>query len=451
MKFRIAFISLTIAALNWTNSYAQPAIVPAEKPFQGVPDRQDVIIYQVNIRAFSETGDLRGVIPRLDSIKALGANVVYLMPTYPVGKVKSVNSPYCIRDYVSVNEEFGTLEDLRILVNTAHAKGLAVILDWVANHTAYDHPWTANPTWYLQDSTGKILSPPGMGWNDVAQLNFKNADMRIAMIKAMKYWIEAANIDGFRCDYADGPPVDFWQQANDTLRAIKDHKLLMLAEGSRAEHFSAGFDYNFGFRFFERMKAIYKHNRSVLSIDSLNVSDYRGVVEGTQSMVRYVTNHDVNGSDGTPQELFGGQRGAMAAFVVAAYMKSIPMIYNGEEVATPYRLVFPFTEKNIDWSLNPMVTAEYKKILAVRNNSKAIRRGQLASFSNADICVFTKQEGNETVLVIVNLRDKPVEYAIRQAIRMSWMDVFTGKRKKLPGKIKLAPYAYEVLTKQTSK
>ncbi|MBO9661035.1 MAG: alpha-glucosidase C-terminal domain-containing protein, partial [Chitinophagaceae bacterium] len=450
MKFRFAFTITVMSVLfNCVVSYSQPASVSAEKPFHGVPDRQDVIIYQVNIRAFSETGDLKGVIPRLDSIKALGANVVYLMPTYPVGKVKSVNSPYCIRDYVSVNEEFGTLNDLRLLVNTAHEKGLSVILDWVANHTAFDHPWTSNPTWYLQDSTGKILSPPGMGWNDVAQLNFKNPDMRLAMIRAMKYWVETANIDGFRCDYADGPPVDFWKQANDTLRAITDHKLLMLAEGSRPEHFAAGFDFNFGFRFFERLKDIYEHKRSVLSIDSLNLSDYKGVVDGTQSMVRYTTNHDVNGSDGTPQELFGGQRGAMAAFVVAAYMKSIPMVYNGEEVGTPYRLVFPFTEKNIDWSLNPMVTAEYKKILAVRNNSKAIRRGRLASFSNEDVCVFTKQQENETVLVIVNLRNNAVDYAIPQALNMAWSDVFTAKKKKLSGKIKLAPYSYEVLTKQT--
>ncbi|MET0466535.1 MAG: alpha-amylase family glycosyl hydrolase [Chitinophagaceae bacterium] len=453
MRFQIVFAFLfVIAVANLTPGYSQQAIGAIEKPFQGVPARQDAIIYQVNIRAFSETGDLKGIIPRLDSIKALGANVVYLMPIYPVGKIRSVNSPYCISDYVRISDEFGTLDDLRQLVNAAHEKGLAVILDWVANHTAYDHPWTANPTWYLQDSTGKILSPPGMGWNDVAQLNFSNADMRLAMINAMKYWVNAANVDGFRCDYADGPPVDFWKQAIDTLRRINGHKLLLLAEGSRAAHFSAGFDYNFGFRFFERMKDIYQHERSVLSIDTLNISDYKGVVDETQSMVRYITNHDVNGSDGTPQELFGGPRGAMAAFVIAAYMKSIPMIYNGEEVGTPYRLVFPFTEKNIDWSLNPAVTAEYKKVLAVRNNSKAIRYGRPASFSNADVCVFTKQEQGETVLVIVNLRNKQVDYAIPSAInRSSWKDSFTGKTTKLPASLKLAPYSYQVLVKRVSK
>jgi glycosidase len=448
MKFRIFFLFLICTTISWIEGYSQLS----SKPFQGVPDRQDAIIYQVNIRAFSETGDLKGIIPRLDSIKALGANVVYLMPIYPVGKIKSVNSPYCIRDYVTVSDEFGSLNDLRNVINTAHEKGLAVILDWVANHTAYDHPWTANPSWYLQDSAGKILSPPGMGWNDVAQLNFKNADMRLEMIKAMKYWVDAANIDGFRCDYADRPPVDFWKQAIDTLRAITDHKLLLLAEGSRAEHFSAGFDYNFGFRFFERMKDIHEHGRSVLSIDSLNASDYKGVTDQTQSMVRYVTNHDVNGSDGTPLELFGGAKGSMAAFIVAACMKSIPMIYNGEEVGTPYRLVFPFTEKNIDWSLNPQITAEYKKILSLRNNSKAIRGGILTSYSDKDVCVFTKQEGQETVLVLVNLRNRQVDYTLPPAIdKASWKDAFTGAKNRLSSKLKLAPYSYQVLIKQTSR
>ena len=278
------------------------------KPFTNVPDRRDVTIYQVNMRAFSEEGNFRGVLPRLDSIKALGANVIYLMPHYPVGQVKSVNSPYCIQDYKAVNPEFGTLEDLRAVVDGAHQRGMAVLLDWVANHTSYDHVWIKNKSWYLQDSLGNIISPPGMGWNDVAQLNFNNAAMRLALIDAMKYWVRAANIDGFRCDYSDGPPVDFWKQALDTLKNTFRHNYLMLSEGRRKEHYQIGFDYNFGFGFFENLKRIYRRDRSVLSIDSLNVSDYIGTLPG-QQIIRYTSNHDVNGSDGTPLELFGGEKG----------------------------------------------------------------------------------------------------------------------------------------------
>ncbi len=415
------------------------------QPFKNVPDRRDVTLYQVNIRTFSKEGNFRGVIARLDSIKALGANVIYLMPHYPVGKVKSVNSPYCIRDYKAVNPEFGTLEDLRTLVVEAHKRNLSVIVDWVANHTAYDHVWIKNKDWYQQDSAGNIISPPGTGWNDVAQLNFKNADMRLALIEAMKYWVNAANVDGFRCDYSDGPPVDFWKQALDTLKRMKDRKLVLLSEGSRSANFSVGFDYNFGFNFFGNLKRIFERGRSVLSVDSLNMSEYKGATEA-QRMIRYTTNHDVNGSDGTPQELFGGERGAMAAFVVAAYMKSVPMIYNGQEVGTPYRLVFPFTEKDIDWSLNPHITAEYKQILHFRNRSNAIKRGELASYSTVDVCAFTKQQGTEKVLVIANLRNNAVNYdAPANLQNTSWKNEMKGGDLTIGKSIPLEPYTYLVL------
>jgi glycosidase len=413
-------------------------------PFSRVPDRRDVTLYQVNIRTFSKEGNFAGVLARLDSVKALGANVLYLMPVYPVGIVKTSNSPYCVRDYKAINSEFGTLQDLRSIVDGAHSRQMAVILDWVPNHTSFDNPWTSNKSWYLQDSAGNIISPPGTGWNDVAQLNFKNADMRVAMIKAMKYWVYTANIDGFRCDFADGPPLDFWKQAIDTLRNISTHKLLLMAEGQRSDNYSVGFDYNFGFKFFENLKEVYAHNHSVLVIDSLNERDYKGTSKG-QQIIRYTSNHDVNGSDGTPLELFGGEKGSMAAFVVAAYMKSVPMIYSGQEVGTPYRLVFPFTSKKIDWTINPGMTAEYKKIISFRNNSFAIRRGTMTSYSTADICAFTKEQNDEKVLVLSNLRNKSIDYTLPPAfVNSKWIDVMKGGVVDLSEKLTLEPYTYRV-------
>ncbi|MEO7211478.1 alpha-amylase family glycosyl hydrolase [Mucilaginibacter sp.] len=438
-----AFICLPKPALFAQASLTTPT--QYGKPFKNVPDRRDVSIYQVNMRTFGKNGDFKGVTERLDSIKALGVNVIYLMPIYPVGVFKAVNSPYCIRDYADINKEFGPLNDLRQLVDGAHRRNLAVILDWVGNHTSFDHVWIKNKSWYVQDSTGNIISPPNMGWCDVAQLNFKNQDMRRAMISDMKYWVLAANVDGFRCDYADGPPFDFWKETFDTLKLIPNHKLLLLSEGGRNDHYKAGFDYNFGFNFFGNLRAIYEHNRSVLSIDSLNKTDYKSTADG-QQMVRYITNHDVNGSDGTPLELFGGKKGSMAAFVVVAYMKSVPMIYNGQEVGTPYRLLFPFTTKKIDWTLNPDVTAEYKKIIGFRNSSIAIRRGALTSYSNADVCAFTKEDGKEKAFVMSNLRNKAVTYTLPASLmKSSWKDAFTGKKVSTRSIITLEPYSYLVM------
>ena len=415
-------------------------------PFSNVPDRQDAVIYQVNMRPFSMQGNFAGVLARMDSIKALGVNVVYLMPTYPVGIANSVNSPYCVRDYRGVNAEFGNLSELRGIVEAAHSKNMAVIFDWVANHTSFDNPWTTqHKDWYLQNGTGTIISPPGTGWNDVAQLNFSNNEMRLAMIKAMKYWVLTANIDGFRCDYTDGPPYEFWKQAIDTLRNISSHRLLLLAEGSRTSNFTAGFDFNFGFTYFGQLKSVYNNNKSAQVTDSLNNVEYVNASNG-QQVVRYLSNHDVNGSDGTALDLFGGKKGSMAAFITCAYMKGVPMIYNGQEVATPTRLTFPFTSTKIDWSINPDVTAEYKKVIAFRNASAAVRRGTLTTYSNQNICAFTKELAGEKVLVIVNVRNSIVNYPLPAGlVNLNWTDVINGGTVALGTQVSMPAYGYYIL------
>ncbi|MCX6304076.1 MAG: alpha-amylase family glycosyl hydrolase [Bacteroidetes bacterium] len=412
-------------------------------PFGNVPDRQDAVIYQVNMRAFSQQANFQGVIARLDSIKALGVNVIYLMPIYPVGKVKSVNSPYCVKNYTAVNTEFGTLADLRSLVDGAHSRNMCVILDWVANHTSWDNGWiTSHKNWYMQDGSGNVVSPPGMGWNDVAQLEFTNPAMRLQMIWDMKYWVFAANVDGFRCDYADGPPLDFWTQAIDTLRHISTHKLLILAEGKRTANFLAGFDYIFGFSYYGLLKTIYSSNVSVMQINNMNNTEYTNATNG-QQVVRYTTNHDVNGSDGTPLDLFGGRKGSMAAFVVTACMKGVPMVYNGQEVGTPFRIVFPFTSRKIDWTLNPDIMAEYKKILLFRSTSAAMRRGQLSSYGDADISAFTKELAGEKVLVVSNLRDSVITFALPLPLQnTTWTDAMTGESITMATQLVLQPYSY---------
>jgi len=426
----------------------KPPVVTLEyeqygSPFNAVPDPLDATIYQVNMRCFSQSGDFAGVTARLDSIKSLGINVIYLMPIYPVGQLKAINSPYCILDYKAVNEEFGTLTDLRNLIDAAHARGMAVILDWVANHTSWDHVWMDDETWYKHDASGNIIIPNG--WNDVAQLDFQNHDMIAAMIKAMKYWVYAANCDGFRCDYSDGPTFNFWKEAIDSLREISTHKLLLLAEGTRSDQFSAGFNYTFGFRFYDQLKKVFTENTSAVTLANVNSQEFNNVSD-TNSVVRYITNHDVNSSDGTPLALFGGKKGSIAAFIIAAYMKGTPMIYNGQEVACPTQLTFPFTSTTIDWTLNPDVVADYKKVIAFRNGSRAISRGKLNAFSSMDVCAFTKSIENETVLVVANVRNNTVNYTLPANIaNINWQDAFDGSNVNLKEQLVLEPYSYIVL------
>ncbi len=334
--------------------------------FNGVPDTRDINIYQVNIRAFSAAGNLAGVTARLDSIKSLNINTVYLMPVYPVGTdSKSANSPYCIKDFTSVAAEYGTLADLRTLVESAHKKGMAVILDWVVNQTSWDNPWiTQHPDWYVRDANGVIQQLDS--YADVAALDMTNPNVQQAMVTDMRYWIFAANIDGFRCDYADHPPVDFWTKTISNLRSIHSHKLIMLAEGSRSDNFTAGFDMNFGFNFYGNAIVPIHNGSSVAKIQVANDQEYAGA-NAAQQVARYTGNHDTNGS-GTPLEVFGSTAGVMANFVVAAYMKGVPFLYNGQEVAFAQRIPFPWNTVHIDWTPNPGVTNEFKKSTRVKKH-----------------------------------------------------------------------------------
>ncbi|MBH8570881.1 hypothetical protein KB206_18455 [Microvirga sp. STS02] len=421
-------------------------------PFAGVPNREDAVIYQVNMRAFSQSANFAGVTARLDSIKNLGANVVYLMPIYPVGQLRGVNSPYAVKDYRAVNAEFGTLADLRTLVDAAHAKGLTVMLDWVANHTSWDNAWiTDHPDWYLK-SNGTIISPPTTTFTDVAQLDFSNAAMRAEMISAMKSWVYTANVDGFRCDYADAPTIaasTFWKQAVDTLRTIKTHKLLMLAEGTRSSNFASGFDYNFGFNFYGGIYNVYRNNASATTFDNLNTSEYAGTNGSTQQVVRYITNHDVNDSDGTPVALFGGDAGAMSAFVIAALYKGVPMIYNGQEVGMSTAIKFPFTGVKVNWNAHPEVTRLYRQLLKARAASPALQHGlPTASYSTANVCAFTKASGTSQALVVVNTRNAATSFTLPATLNSTtWTNALQGGPVALGSTLALPAYGYVVLTK----
>ncbi|WP_375418625.1 alpha-amylase family glycosyl hydrolase [uncultured Hymenobacter sp.] len=423
-------------------------------PFAAVPDRQDAVIYQVNMRAFSQGGNFAGVTARLDAIKALNVNVLYLMPIYPVGKdSKAVNSPYAVQDYRAVNPEFGTLADLRTLVDAAHARGLSVMLDWVPNHTSRDHPWiTEHPDWYQKDAAGNIISPSSGTevYNDVAALNFDSTPMRQALISAMKSWVFTANVDGFRCDFADFQPVNFWEQTVDTLRNIKTHKLLLLAEGTRKEHYEEeGFDYTFGFAFYEALQAVYRNGAAATSFDAFNNSEYIGATNG-QHVVRYTTNHDKNGAKdgGTPFTLYGGDAGAMSAFVVAALYKGVPMVYNGQEAGMKQAIPFPFTSVKINFDGNPAVTQAYQQLLTARAGSAALRRGTPTAYSTAAVCAFTKTAGTEQAFVMVNTRNATVQYTLPPALANSnWTNALRGGAVTLGSQVSLAPYAYVVLKK----
>lgn len=448
------FVSVSMGACDQSDDGVQPPInsdyTQYGTLFRNVPAPQDIVIYQVNLRAFSEEGTLAAVTQRLADIKALGANVIYLMPIYPNGIENSaggLGSPYAVRDYKAVSPEYGDLEDLKALVDEAHSLDMAVILDWVANHTAWDNTWISeHPEFYETDEEGNIISPPDTGWLDVAQLDYSNQDLQDAMIDAMAYWVYNANIDGFRCDAADFVPEGFWTKAVSTIDQIKDQEMLMLAEGGEQRHFNSGFDFIFGFHFFETLKAV-SSGEPATELQATHAAEYQNVYNQDKRVVRYTSNHDVNLSDGTPIDLFGGVEGSMASFVVAAYMKSVPMIYNGQEIGYDQRLQF-FSKTPIDWTqANDELLEEYKQVIEFRNNSPAIQHGTYAGYSSDNVVAFTMETANESVLVLSNVRNEEVSYLMPPKLKGEWENALDGSSVNLGTSVGLSPYSYLILKK----
>ncbi|MEZ4774220.1 MAG: alpha-amylase family glycosyl hydrolase [Bacteroidia bacterium] len=428
-----------------------PDPVAFAAPFAGVPETKDVAIYEVNMRAFSPEGTFKGVQARLDSIKALGINVLWLMPVHPIGVLKNagqLGSPYSVKDYSAVNPEYGTLEDLQNLVAEAHNRNMAVIIDWVANHTAWDNPWiSAHPDWYTKDGAGNIIIPAGTNWADVADLNFDNATMRQFMISAMKFWVLKANIDGFRCDYADGVPVDFWKQAIDSLKTLPGRKYILLAEGASGSLFSAGFSMNYSWDFYGQTLNVYKNNLATSNLVNTHNSEYSAIPAGSHKL-RFITNHDESAWNDSPVNLFRGQSGALSAFVLTAYMGGVPLLYNGQEVGRSDKTPF-FSKSPINWQLNPEVFAEYKRLMAFRQSSQAIKEGGLQLVNDgAHVVAFKRVFQTEEVLVFVNTQNSVSNYSLPPFLKNTdWINALDQTPVKLSVSVSLQPYQYLILRK----
>jgi len=411
-----------------------------------VPAPEDVVMYQVNPRVFAPEKSFNAVAEHLDSIKALGTNVVWFMPIYPVGQIKTVNSPYCISDYKGVNPEFGTLEEFKNVVARCHDRGMSVIIDWVANHTSWDNWWIEeHPEWYTHEN-GEIV-PPIKDWADVADLNFDNPEMRLAMIDAMKFWAVEVGVDGFRCDAADFVPFDFWKQCCDSLRAIPDHKLLLLAEGKRKDHFDAGFEMNYAWDYLEAVRRVFNHKRGpyvpASHLFEADAEEYAGIPEGCVKL-RFTTNHDESDKM-SPISEFGGEKASMAAFVASTYLHGGALVYGSQEVGYPGRINF-FKYVPVDWQNCQHLNQEYTRLLDLYNNIPAIRKGEIAAYPDEHILAFQKSDENDSILVLVNVRHEdypltlPAEWAGKECT-----DLMTGAKTVLGESVMLAPYEYMIL------
>ena len=409
-----------------------------------LPAPADVVMYQINPRLFADTLSLAAVPAQLDSIKSLGANVVWIMPIYPIGKVKSKNSPYSIADYCAVNPEFGTLEDFKTLVEECHSRGMAFIMDWVANHTAWDSRWIAegHTDWYTRDAEGNIIYPEGTDWTDVADLDYSNPEMRARMTGSMLFWVKECGVDGFRCDVADMVPADFWKDCIAAIRSEAGRPVLMLAESHKAENFESGFDLNYAWEYLNALRDVFRRDSSALSLLRVNEEEYALIPEG-KSKLRFTTNHDEGTKMSTVDE-FGGRQGALAAYAAAIYMNGAALLYGQQEVAYPNTINF-FRYNEVDWTSNPDVREEYRQMLRIFKEYPQIHRAASRSFSTRDLLALQK---GEDLLVIVNVRP----YAQEMPAPEGWAgekvkDLRSGETLALGESLALSAYQYMLLKK----
>jgi alpha-amylase len=443
------FLSITGCRKDSDNSINGPDTTDTpskEIPFDKVPEVNAMTIYEVNFMAFGPSGTINNVLSRIDSIKSLGINVLWLMPVYPEGQLNGVGSPYSVKDYQAVNPDLGTIDDLKKLIKEAHSRDMAVILDWVANHTSWDNEWITNTDWYTQDQQGNIISPAGTGWNDVADLNYSSSSMRQEMITSMKYWITMCNIDGFRCDAADMVPFDFWKQAIDSLKKLPNRKLILLAEGSRIDHFTAGFQMTYAWDFQSKLKSIYKDGAAASSIYQTNTNEYASLPAGTEKL-RYITNHDIYAWENSPVSQFVSANGSLSAFVATAFMRGVPLICAGQEVANPSTISF-FNLNSVNWLQNNDILTKYKKVIQIRNSLPEVISGNLQTYNNNDVLIFKRTDADSEVLIIVNVRNSTINVVLPDALKnTSWENQWDHSTLKLDSNISLPPFEF-VLAKR---
>ena len=371
-------------------------------------------IYQVNLRQYTPEGTIKAFAAQLPRLKKMGVELIWLMPLQPIGKLNrkgSLGSYYSISNYRAVNPEFGSLGDARQLVEQAHGLGIKVILDWVANHSAWDHPWTRiHKDWYKQDAKGEIfpvtfnLGPEPEYWTDVVGLNYENPALREAMIAEMAFWVREVNIDGFRCDVASLLPTDFWELARRELDAIKP--MFMLAESDQADLHRAAFDMSYGWDLADLMKAIGKGQAGAKEL-----RDWVGkesAYPGHAYRMNFTSNHDFNSWHGTDAELYGEAYQALA--VLSFTLPGMPLIYGGQEARLTRRLEF-FEKDPIDWKTLEL-EAFYSGLLALKKNNPALANGQygapvlLLDAGNQQLFAFSRQLGSNKVTVAVNLSNQ---------------------------------------------
>ena len=438
---------------------------------------ENAVIYEANIRQYSPEGTFNAFTKDIKVLKDLGVKIIWVMPINPISKIKRkatgdkftseitdekerekyLGSYYSVSDYKAVNPNYGTLEDFKNLVKTAHENGIYVILDWVPNHTGWDHPWiTKHPDFYTHNDKGEIIDPidpqtgKSWGWTDTADLNYDNPEMRKEMIKDMKYWIENADIDGFRMDVAHSVPVDFFNTAIAEMKKVKP--VFMLAEAEKFELLKGNdaFDMQYGWEAHHIFNEIANGKKNVKAFDNY-MAKIDTVLEKDDIDMYFVTNHDENSWSGTLKERMPHNKEVFTALTYL--MPGMPLIYSGQEYDLDHRLKF-FEKDSIPKKKGPYFEL-LKKLGELKNNDEALNGGkQAASYkriktnNDEDMLAFERTKDGYQVLFVANLSKNPVQASIDYS--GNFEDYLSGDTVSLDPTttLQFEPWQYHILIKK---
>jgi glycosidase len=422
--------------------------------FKPLPWSHDTNIYEVNVRQYTKEGTFKAFQKELPRLKDMGVEVLWFMPITPISTQKrlgSLGSYYACSDYTSINPEYGDLEDFKKLVKAAQDVDMKVIIDWVANHTGWDHTWTKeHPEYYRKDSHGHFFDPHG--WEDVIDLNYDNPELVRAVIAAMEFWVRECNIDGFRCDMAMLVPLKFWRKARTHLDSIK--KLFWLAECEEIEYHQV-FDATYAWKLLHKMEAYWRKETDMNGfLEVLNYYDH--MFPRTALRALFTTNHDENSHSGSEYERMG--EAAKVFAVLCCTWPGIPLIYSGQELPNHKRLRF-FDKDEIEWNGKYELHEFYKNLLRLRKSNPAMKAGDLHAkmtklHTNADnfVLAYLRQSGSKEVLVVLNLSndDKPLVKVKDESLKGCFTNIFSRIERNFDEEkiFSLRPWEYQVYEKR---
>ena len=393
-------------------------------------------IYEVNTRQYTPEGTFNAFAKHLDRLKEMGVQTLWFMPINPISlkdrkrDSTQLGSYYAVADYRKINPEYGNMDDWKKLVNTAHEKGLKVIIDWVPTHSGADHYWlNTQPDFYMKDSLGNAVSQ--YDWTDTRKLNYKNPALVDSMIECMKFWIKETNIDGYRCDVAGEVPNEFWSKCIPELRKMKN--IFMLAEGDKPSLHDAGFDASYTWEDFDMMKRIARGERKATSLDSILMKHDTTFPKNSIRMY-FTSNHDENSWNKADFATMPGAVHAPFAVLTQTIKRTVPLIYGGQE--EPFLDSLKFFVKDTIIFGNYKRQEFYKKLLTLRKENAALAPNssytKLTSTNDANIFAFVRSKEKNKIMVVTNLSSSPQNFTLsNDLINGDTKELFTGSKQKI--------------------